>query len=70
MEKVWPEHEQRLEAALMEEAEIALGNDIPDAMLLRKRSIFEESSFRSPPGSVYRRIQQAFVPPEKIKGDS
>uniref|UniRef100_A0A914ZHS1 Innexin n=2 Tax=Parascaris univalens TaxID=6257 RepID=A0A914ZHS1_PARUN len=70
MEKVWPEHEQRLEAALIEEAGIALGNDIPDAMLLRKRSIFEESSFRSPPGSVYRRIQEAFLPPEKIKGSA
>uniref|UniRef100_A0A183V129 Innexin n=1 Tax=Toxocara canis TaxID=6265 RepID=A0A183V129_TOXCA len=68
MEMVWPQHEQRLESALMEEAEMMLELDVPDANLLRKRSMFQDSSFKSPPGSLYRRIQQAFLPPESMKG--
>lgn len=53
MSLVWPQHEQRLEKALMEEAEVAarLGDDAPDWLLQRRRSFYKDL-FASPPVSL------------------
>lgn len=53
MDKVWPQHQQRLEMALLEEAEIARKTSV-DAFsaLQRKRSAFFDSPYFVKHGSL------------------
>lgn len=53
MDKVWPQHQQRLEMALLEEAEVArkISSDALNA-LQRKRNIFFDSPYFVKRGSL------------------
>lgn len=53
MDKIWPQHQQRLEMALLEEAEIArkISSDALNA-LQRKRSVFFDSPYFVKRGSL------------------